>query len=145
MAYDADCGPCAKFKQVVAILDIRRKVDFVPLDIADASGLLDAVPRNLRYRSFHIVLPDRKVLSGANALPELISLFPAGPVFSMMMTGAPGGKGTMTFVYLVFARLHNLQSCKYKQSPAWLGKVRQTLATKFGRSSHLQPLQVNAL
>lgn len=112
MAYDADCGPCAKFKQVVSILDIHRNADFASLSTADESGLLDGVPINLRHRTFHLVLSDKQVLSGANALPEVISLFPAGRVLSGVIAGAPGGTSAMAFVYSVFARLHDTGSCK---------------------------------
>ena len=132
MVYDADCGPCTKFKQAVTILDIHRKLDFVPLGIADESGLLDGVPGNLRHRSFHLVLPNKQVLSGANALPDVISLFPAGRVFSGMVVGAPGGRSAMTFVYSVFARLHDAGFCKYRPTPAGRGKVPQRSTMEFG-------------
>lgn len=111
LVYDADCGHCTKFKQAVAILDTHRRVDFVSLSSADESGLLDGVPTKLRYKSFHLVLQDRQVLSGADALPELISMFPAGRVLSRMMAGAPGGSSAMTFAYSVFVRLHDTGSC----------------------------------
>ena len=128
LAYDADCGPCTKFKDAVAILDIHRKVDFVPLSLADESGLLDGVPSHLRHKSFHLVLPNEQVLSGANALPEVIGLFPTGRVFSRMIAGAPGGRSAMTFVYSVFARLHDTGSCNYRPSPAGTNKVPLTSA-----------------
>jgi predicted DCC family thiol-disulfide oxidoreductase YuxK len=132
MAYDADCGPCTRFKQAVSILDIHRKVDFIPLNIADESGLLDSVPSNLRHRSFHLVLPDKQVLSGANALPEVIGMFPAGRAFSQLIVGAPGGRTAMAFVYSVFARLHDTGSCKYRPTPAGRRNISHLPAKGFG-------------
>ena len=129
MAYDADCGPCTRFKQAVAILDIHRKVYFVPLGTADESGLLDGVPINLRHRSFHLVLSHEVVLSGANALPEVISLFPAGRLLSRIMIGAPGGRSAMNSVYSLFARLHDKGSCEYRSISAGTG----TVLSKFGK------------
>lgn len=118
MAYDADCGACTRFKSAVAILDIHRETDFVPLSTADESGLLEGVPVNLRYRSFHLLLPGKQVLSGADALPELIRLFPAGRACSKMITGAPGGRKAMTFVYSAFSKLHDASSCRHRPTRA---------------------------
>lgn len=113
ISYDSDCGPCTKFKRAVAFLDAHNRVDFLSLSEADALGLLDKIPEDRRHRSFHLVLPTTEVLSGANAIPELVSLLPSGGIFSRLIAGAPGGMRTTTFVYSVISRLHDEGSCKF--------------------------------
>jgi len=118
MAYDADCGLCTRFKQAVAILDVHRKASFLPLSVADELGLLDSVPIDRRHRSFHLVVSDKRVLSGTNALSKVVSLFPAGSALSRVIEGAPEGRRAMTFVYTMFVRLHEAGSCNHKPTPA---------------------------
>jgi len=57
LAYDADCGPCIRFKHVVDILDKYEKIDFISLVKADQEGLLDKIPIHQRYKSFHLIFP----------------------------------------------------------------------------------------
>jgi len=112
LVYDADCGPCRFFRDADGVLDVRHRMTFLPLDRADETGLLDEMPVELRFKSFHLLLPSREALSGAEALPELIRLFPGGTVASKLMTGAPGGRWALTSVYSVLSRLHEVGSCK---------------------------------
>jgi predicted DCC family thiol-disulfide oxidoreductase YuxK len=123
LAYDSDCGPCTRFRRAVGFLDTYGKLDFKSLLRADEEGLLDKIPLNVRHRSFHLIGPDGKVASGANALPKLVSLLPAGIVLSNFLTSAPGGLKATEFVYSVASRLHNTASCNYKPG-------QQTVQTK---------------
>jgi predicted DCC family thiol-disulfide oxidoreductase YuxK len=47
LAYDADCGPCTKFRRIVDILDKYERIDFISLTKADEEGLLDNIPVNV--------------------------------------------------------------------------------------------------
>ena len=113
MAYDADCGPCTRFKEAIDFFDAYHRIDFMPLDEADEVGLLEKVSPARRYRSMHLLSPDGDVWSGANALPTLISLLPAGFVLSEVITSVPGVMPVTRFVYSTFARLHDIGSCRY--------------------------------
>lgn len=112
MVYDADCGPCRRFKRAVELLDRCHRFAFVSLRDADANGNLNAVPPRLRYRSFHLISPDGEVLSGANALPALASMLPSGRVVSKAILSTPGGLKAAGFAYGVLSRLHDSGSCK---------------------------------
>ena len=114
LAYDADCGPCTRFKESVDFLDTHRRLRFVSLEEADSGGILDRVPQEVRHRSFHLVAPDGAVLSGAYAIPTLVSLLPTGGFASRLMASAPGGLRTVMFVYQTFSRLHDAGSCNYE-------------------------------
>ena len=115
MAYDSDCGPCRRFKSVVDFFDISHQIDFISLTVADDFGLLNKVPQLVRYKSFHLIFPNGDVQSGAEALLDVISLFPFGHHISKLFTLIPGYKGVITFAYSAISRSHNSGSCKLNQ------------------------------
>jgi predicted DCC family thiol-disulfide oxidoreductase YuxK len=112
LAYDAYCGPCTKFKQLVNMLDKHEKIDYVSLVAADHGGMLDAVAPNLRYASFHLVLPGGIVKSGSEALMELIAILPCGRIVAPVMRRMPGSKALLAAIYGALSRLHDRGSCK---------------------------------
>ena len=116
LAYDADCGPCTRFKRLVEFIDTKNQVDFIPLIEADESGLLDEIPRSERHASFHLVQPGGEVLNGAAAIPSLIKILPLGKAIAKVITSAPGGPRSISFVYAGFSRLHDRGSCRYQRS-----------------------------
>ncbi len=110
--YDADCGPCTRFRHAVDIFDIYQKIDFISLTEADRKGLLDKIPASMRYKSFHLIFPDREeVKSGSDALIKLIAILPGGRVISPIINYLPGGKQIVHSVYTKFSRLHDTGSC----------------------------------
>ncbi len=113
MAYDADCGPCTRFKHAVDILDKYEKIDFISLTKADQKGMLDKIPASMRYKSFHLIFPNREeVKSGSDAVLELIAILPGGRVISPIINYFPGGKQIVHFVYTRFSKLHDGGSCR---------------------------------
>ncbi len=112
LAYDADCGPCTRFKRAVDILDKYEKIDFISLAKADQKGMLDKIPATMRYKSFHLIFPNREeVKSGSDAVLELIAILPGGRVISPIINYFPGGKQIVHFVYTRFSKLHDGASC----------------------------------
>lgn len=112
LAYDADCGPCTRFKHAVDILDKYEKIDFISLAKADQKGMLDKIPASMRYKSFHLIFPNREeVKSGSDAVLELIAILPGGRVISPIINYFPGGKQIVHFVYTRFSKLHDGGSC----------------------------------
>jgi predicted DCC family thiol-disulfide oxidoreductase YuxK len=112
LAYDADCGPCTRFRNIVDILDKYEKIDFMPLTEADQKGLLDMIPAPLRYNSFHLIAPNGEPKSGSEALLELIVILPGGKMISSTINCFPGGKHIVRFIYQRFSRLHDRSSCR---------------------------------
>jgi predicted DCC family thiol-disulfide oxidoreductase YuxK len=113
LAYDADCGPCTRFRHAVDALDIHHKIDFISLTKADQIGLLDSiVPASLRYKSFHLLLLDGQVRSGSDALVALIAILPGGRIISPIINNyIPGGKRIVHFIYTKASKLHEKASC----------------------------------
>ncbi len=111
LAYDANCGPCARFRRVVDILDKYEKIDFISLTKAGQEGLLDKIPVHQRYKSFHLIFPKGEAKSGSEALIELILILPGGKIISPIINYFPGGKKVVRFIYKRFSRLHDKGSC----------------------------------
>jgi predicted DCC family thiol-disulfide oxidoreductase YuxK len=92
LAYDADCGPCTRFRYIVDILDKYEKIDFNSLTKAYQEGLLDKIPIHQRYKSFHLIFSKGETKSGSEALLELIAILPGGNIISPIINNFPGGK-----------------------------------------------------
>jgi predicted DCC family thiol-disulfide oxidoreductase YuxK len=127
LAYDADCGPCTKFKRAIGFLDSYHRISPISLVEADSLGMLDKVPAARRHRSFHLVAPNGEILSGAEAIPTLVRLLPGGRVPSKLMASAPGGPWAVKFVYQTFSRLHDSGSCSYRPGSGMRDSVRKEL------------------
>lgn len=117
LVYDSDCGPCRRFKDAVAFLDGRRRMEYVGLHAAERRGLLERVGPPLRRRSFHLIGPDGKALSGAEALPKLIALLPGGRPVALALKRCPPASRSATLAYSVFSRLHDSGACSYESNP----------------------------
>jgi predicted DCC family thiol-disulfide oxidoreductase YuxK len=91
LLYDADCGPCTEFKRLVKDLDLRHKINPVPLQRDFAYELVRTeMTHEEMMRSMHVVYHDahsveredeHKIFSGGDALMELIRFFPLGFLF----------------------------------------------------------------
>lgn len=122
MAYDAGCGPCAKFRRVIELLDTHGAIDFVSLLEANEMGLLDAIPERLRFRSFHLISPAGSLDSGADALPGLIRLLPTGWLTSEFIFSTPGIRRLVTFAYSSLSRMHERSSCGPEETSSTGGR-----------------------
>jgi predicted DCC family thiol-disulfide oxidoreductase YuxK len=112
LAYDAECGPCSRFKAVVDFLDARGLIDFASLRQADEAGALESIAPSLRYGSFHLIAQGRPVLSGADALLPLVGLLlPGGGAFSRVLGAIPGCRRAISFGYSTLSRLHYAGAC----------------------------------
>lgn len=116
LAYDADCGSCTRFKEFVDFVDLRHRIAFVSLIEADDSGLLDAIPPAERHTTFHLVLADGEVLSGAAAVIRLVGTLPGGAPFAKLLSLTPGGVRLVSVVYASFSRAHDGSACSYPRT-----------------------------
>jgi len=116
LVFDANCGPCNRFKQTVDLLDTYDRFGFKSLTQADEEGFLDSIPKPMRYISFHLVTPEGVVISGANAIPTLVGLLPMGRPVSGLITSAPGGLRLIGFLYQALSGLHNARTCQYNSN-----------------------------
>jgi len=111
LVYDAGCGACAMFKGAVGFLDLGHRIEFASLSDAEVGGLLEGIPASRRWASFHMLLPDGRIESGAAALPRLVSLLPSGRILSRVVEGR-GGARAAGWLYSMLSRLHGSTSCR---------------------------------
>lgn len=114
VAYDANCTPCRKFKCIIDILDIYQNIDFISLTKADKIGLLDQIPKSIRFKSFHLLSPNGKVSSGPEALLDLVRILPLGNSISKFIILTPVGIQITKVIYLMFSKLHDKGSCRFE-------------------------------
>lgn len=114
MVYDANCGPCSKFKRAVDWFDKYNRLKYLSLEDADEDGVFDSLPVQKRHTSFHLVSPNGAVRSGSEAIPDLISLLPSGSVLSFVVRSPPISKNAIGFIYATLSRLHDSGSCSYE-------------------------------
>ena len=129
LVYDDDCGACLRFKRTVSFLDSFRRLEFVSLADAEQRGLLDGIPPVLRFRSFHVISPHGRVSSGADAVPEVLSLLPTGGLVSRVVTSVPGSRRAVGFAYGTLSRLHDTGKCTGGSAWRTAGRRRTTSGT----------------
>ncbi len=114
LVYDADCGPCSKFKRAIDWLDRYDRLNYISLVSADELGILNSIPRSRRHKSFHLISQDGNISSGSTAIPNLLALLPLGKVSVALIHKVPEGQKIVNFLYSTFSRLHDTGSCGYK-------------------------------
>lgn len=83
------------------------------LSEAEDMGIIASVPQEIRFRSFHIVLPNGQIRSGAQALPDLVRQLPFGSLSSTVAASAPFGATLLNFLYAALSRLHREGLCRH--------------------------------
>src|SRR3954470_18647234 len=75
LIYDGECGICRKAVELLRRWDRDHVLRFVPFqDEAAVRGFGITLPA--LAAAMHLILPDRRVYAGADAVPELLRLFP---------------------------------------------------------------------
>ena len=75
LIYDGECGVCRTAVELLRRWDREHVLRFVPFQDAVAVARFGIALPALAA-AMHLVLPDGRVYPGADAIPELLSLFP---------------------------------------------------------------------
>ncbi len=113
LVYDSACGPCRASMTCLALIDTKRKLTFVSISQADRGGVLEPVAPAARRRSFHLVSPGGKALSGAEAVPELAGLLPLGALTKRALQ-LPPLLHCVSLLYSLFVRIHDSSVCSFR-------------------------------
>jgi predicted DCC family thiol-disulfide oxidoreductase YuxK len=87
--YDEDCGFCRWSADRLRAWDRRQALRFVPLQDRETDRLLEAIPRERRGQSWHLVEPDGRVWSAGAAVPRVLHRLPLGAPFATIAEAAP--------------------------------------------------------
>jgi len=74
--WDADCGVCTFFRNVVLRLDLRGGIVSIPIGSREADPYLGDLDEDRRWGSMHVVSPDGNRSSGGPALLQLLAALP---------------------------------------------------------------------
>jgi predicted DCC family thiol-disulfide oxidoreductase YuxK len=112
LIYDGECGIC---RQSVALLrrwDVEHVLRFVPFQDAAAIAQFGIALPALAA-AMHLVLPDGRVYPGADAVPELLRLFPGkrwlAPLFRI--------PGVLPLARRIYARIAIGRHCLVRGIP----------------------------
>lgn len=76
LIYDGECGMCQEAVALVRRGDREHRIALVPFQ--DEAGVAAfGIPLPALAAAMHLVLPDGRVLAGADAAPEILRLLPA--------------------------------------------------------------------
>src|SRR2546425_7019741 len=77
LIYDGECGFCQRSVDLLRRWDRERRIAFVPFQDRARVAAFN-IPLPALAAAMHLALPppDGRVLSGADAVPELLGLFP---------------------------------------------------------------------
>ncbi len=109
LAYDDACDNCVRFKRTVEAIDRGRRLRYVSLRDAERRGLLDGVPIELKYASFHLITADGVVESGGAAIPTLVGLLGGGKRIGAI-ANLPGAMRFLIRLYAAASTLHHTDS-----------------------------------
>ena len=74
--WDADCGLCTFFRNLVLRLDLRGRIVSIPIGSRNADPYLGDLDEGRRWGSMHVVSPDGTRSSAGPALLHLLAALP---------------------------------------------------------------------
>ena len=77
LIYDGECGLCRRWVELVRRWDREHRITLVPFQDQAAVARF-RIPLPALAAAMHLVLPDRRVFAGADAVPEILRLLPGG-------------------------------------------------------------------
>jgi len=89
LVYDHECGLCRVVAALVLLADRHVRLEPVALQDPRIRTLLASVPPPAGPRSWHLVAPDGRVVSGGAAVPELCRLLPGFRGLDLLSRAAP--------------------------------------------------------
>jgi predicted DCC family thiol-disulfide oxidoreductase YuxK len=110
LVYDGACAFCRWCVDLVARWDTRRRVRAVPFQDAGALAALPPIPRPALEAAMHLVSPAGEVRAGADAMPAILRLLPAGRAAAWLFH-VPGVPWLARRVYAAVARNRHRLGC----------------------------------
>lgn len=103
LLYDENCSPCVGFQEEIKRRDRHGRIEPVGFEDPRIAALVPGMTREQLRNSFHLVLPDGRVLSGHRALPNLLELLPGWGLAAWFLRHAPGAEWFSEHLYVWIA------------------------------------------
>jgi predicted DCC family thiol-disulfide oxidoreductase YuxK len=110
--YDPNCSICTRLKNFISFFDAKRKITFIPMADKKATDMLGSIPSSLRYRSSHLVLDEKRILSGGVGMVYLLYFIPGLSPIASLILSFPPALTLSKRIYSVLSRIHDSGSCK---------------------------------
>ena len=92
LLYDESCSFCVRFQAEVKHRDRRNRIVPVGFEDPRIPTLVPGMTQEQLRNSFHLVLPDGRVLNGHRAMPNLLELLPGWGAAAWLLQHAPGAE-----------------------------------------------------
>jgi predicted DCC family thiol-disulfide oxidoreductase YuxK len=109
--FDGACGFCRRMVGALALRDTARRFAFVPLSDPTIAARWPGLDQAALSNAMHLMLPDGRVLAGADALPEILRRLPRWRRVAWVLS-LPGALPVARRVYTVVARNRHRLGCK---------------------------------
>ena len=119
LLFDGECRICSAFARGVRMIDVRRNLRVRP--IQESGPLLAAVPESVRLGAAHVVGPDGRVSSGAEAMPALVAALLDGPRLEGRLRGSEVSMAALDRAYRLMVELRGRLTCA-TPAPASAGR-----------------------
>lgn len=110
LLYDGECAFCRRCVALVARWDTHRRVRAIPFQDPDALAGLPPIPRSALEAAMQLVSPKGEVRAGAEAMPAILRLLPAGRAAAWLF-GIPGVPFLAAHAYAAVARNRHRLGC----------------------------------
>ena len=111
LIFDGACGFCQRMVEDLSRRDTAGRLAFVPLSDPSVAARWPALDPAALSNAMHLVLPDGRVLAGADALPEILRRLPrwrrVAWIFSL-----PGALPFARRAYALVARNRHRLGCR---------------------------------
>ena len=105
--YDADCGLCTFFRNVVLRLDVRGRIISIPIGAPEADPYLRDLDEDRRWASMHVVGPDGVRSSAGAGLLALLDAIPLLHGVAGLLRARERGRRLADRVYDLSMRLRD--------------------------------------
>ncbi|MEK6851266.1 MAG: DCC1-like thiol-disulfide oxidoreductase family protein [Candidatus Thermoplasmatota archaeon] len=110
LVYDGDCRVCRLAKDLLKVLDWRRRIRSVPLQDPESARLLAAVPEERRWTSFHLLRNGRAASRGEGVI-QILGVLPFGGGIPRLAAETPLLRTMSERLYAVFHGVRDALRC----------------------------------
>jgi predicted DCC family thiol-disulfide oxidoreductase YuxK len=114
LIYDGACGFCSEVGRALARRDAAGALELIPLGHPDVARRWPALSPEALDRAMHLVLPDGRILAGADAVPEILRRLPRWRHAAWLFR-VPGVPAVARRVYGMIARNRHRLGCRTSQ------------------------------
>lgn len=111
LVYDGDCRVCEGFAHALALIDIRRRIATRP--IQEARDLLAGIAQDAILDAAHVISPDGRVTTGADAMPTLAGALLGAPEIEGWLRSSRLSMRVFSRLYGILVELRGHLSCGF--------------------------------